>query len=296
MLELFALLPSFLYAAAVSIWIGAASPIPAMAAPAEGSDHQPPLASLDQEIADLPRAELEEMFVFVAGNALFTLYHEGGHMLISELGLPVLAQEEDAVDNLATVSMLAADSDDMDTYLTQAMYGWFLIADEAYDNLVFYDEHDLDKQRGYAMLCLMVGADEDAFLDLARELDLPEERIETCGFDYDQAADSWEIVTDPYVRDGDAPGGKIKIVHEPAPEGLEAMALFLKESGLMELVAKELDTFYELPEEVTFRAAACGEENAFWDPEQREVILCHELLGGFADIFLSLPADHSEDE
>jgi len=295
MLEAFAILPSLIYAAVISLCVGIAGPFPVHAASTDSGDHQETTTTLDQDLAELPRKELEDLFVFVAGNALFTLYHEGGHMLVSELGLPVLAQEEDAVDNLATVSMLAADSDDMDAYLTQAMIGWFLIAEETYEDLIFYDEHDLDQQRGYTILCLMVGADEDAFLNLARELDLPEERIETCGFDYDQAAESWEIVTEPHLRDSDTPGGKIKVVHEPAPEGLEGVALFLKESGLMELVAEELDTFYDLPEEVTFRAAACGEENAFWDPDQREVILCHELLGGFADIYLSLPYEEDQE-
>jgi len=295
MLEAFAILPSLIYAAVISLWVGIAGSFPVHAASTDSGDYHETTTTLDQDLAELPRKELEDLFVFVAGNALFTLYHEGGHMLVSELGLPVLAQEEDAVDNLATVSMLAADSDDMDAYLTQAMIGWFLIAEETYEDLIFYDEHDLDQQRGYTILCLMVGADEDAFLNLARELDLPEERIETCGFDYDQAAESWEIVTEPHLRDSDMPGGKIKVVHEPAPEGLEGVALFLKESGLMELVAEELDTFYDLPEEVTFRAAACGEENAFWDPDQREVILCHELLGGFADIYLSLPYEEDQE-
>lgn len=296
MLEAFAILPSLIYAAVISLWIGIAGPFPAHAASTDSGDQQETVTTLDQDLAELPREELEDLFVFVAGNALFTLYHEGGHMLISELGLPVLAQEEDAVDNLATVSMLAADSDDMDAYLTQAMIGWFLIAEETYEDLIFYDEHDLDQQRGYTILCLMVGADEDAFLPLARELDLPEERIETCGFDYDQAAESWEIVTEPHLRDSNTPAGRIKVVHDPAPDGLEGVALFLKESGLMEMVAEELDTFYDLPEEVTFRAAACGEENAFWDPDQREVILCHELLGGFADIYLSLTDEDQEAE
>lgn len=287
MLEFFALLPTLVSAAIVSVFVATSAP-PAVASTAAPEDQQPYL-SLDEEIAALSEEERENLFVFVAGNALFTLYHEGGHMLVSELELPVLAQEEDAVDNLATVSMLSADTEDMDLYLTQAMIGWFLFAEEDYENLIFYDEHDLDQQRGYRMLCLMVGADEDAFLELAEDLELPEERIETCVFDYEQAADSWEIVTDPYVREADGRGGKIKVEHEPAPEGLASMAVFIKESGLLELVAEELDTFYDLPEEVTFRAATCDMENAFWDPQTREVILCHELLGGFASIYLRLP-------
>jgi hypothetical protein len=285
MARLLTVLTRLLAATGVTTWLGAAAP-PVLAQP----------VSLDQEIAALSPEEREELFVFVAGNALFTLYHEGGHMLIAELGLPVLAQEEDAVDNLATVSMLAADNDDMDLFLTQAMIGWFLIAEEDYDDLIFYGEHDLDQQRGYTTLCLMVGADEDAFLELARDLGLPEERIETCGFDYEQAAASWEAVTESFLRDGDTPGGMIGVVHDPAPQELASLALFLKESELMELVAEEFDTFYDLPEKVTFRAAECGMENAFWDPDRREVVLCHELLAGFADIYLGLLLEDTPDE
>ncbi|MES0879249.1 DUF4344 domain-containing metallopeptidase [Roseibium sp. SCP14] len=284
MTAIFALFPPLLFNAVTAVWlILAAAPTDALAQ-ADGQNSP----SLEQRLAGLTSEEREELFVFVAGNALFTLYHEGGHMLVSELELPVLAQEEDAVDNLATLSMLATDTDDMDVLLTNAMIGWFLIAEENYEDLIFYDEHDLDQQRGFRMLCLMVGADEDAFLELAKDLGLPEERIETCAFDYEQSADSWEYVTDPFVRDSDTPGGRIKVVHDEAPADLEPMALFLKESRLMEQVADELDTLYDLPEMVTFRAAACDMENAFWDPDTREVTLCHELLGGFAEIYLEI--------
>ncbi len=249
--------------------------------------HANSFATQDARLAELPSEDLEDLLVFVGGNALFAAYHEAGHMLVSELNIPVLGQEEDAVDNLATLSMLAADDDETDLLLINAMIGWFLVASLGSDDLVFYGEHDLDEQRGYRILCLMVGADEDAFLDLARDLDLPEERIETCAFDYEQTAASWEAVTDPYLRDGDTPAGRITVVHEPAPKGLQSVALFLREAEILEQVADELDTFYDLPERVTFRAASCGVENAFWDPGTKEVILCHEFLGGLAELYLT---------
>ncbi len=241
---------------------------------------------LEEELQSLSSEQLEELLTFVAGNALFTLYHEAGHMLVSELEIPVLAQEEDAVDNLATVSMLAADTGEWDLLLINAMIGWFLIAEEDYDNLIFYGEHDLDQQRGYRILCLMVGADEETFLDLANDLDLPEDRTETCVFDYDQAAESWELATAAYLRETDGPGGKVNTAYEAAPEGLQTVAMFFKASELMDQVAAEFDTLYDLPEQVTFRAAACDMENAFWDPQTREITICHELLGGFAAIYL----------
>ncbi|MCX2723149.1 DUF4344 domain-containing metallopeptidase [Roseibium salinum] len=274
--------------AATAVFCLCLAAAPSLAAAQEDGGY---LAKIDEDLAGLNSEELEELLVFVAGNALFTLYHEGGHMLVSELGLPVLAQEEDAVDNLATVTMLAADSDDMDLLLTNAMIGWFLIAGDDGEDVTFYDQHDLDPQRGYRMLCLMVGADERAFLDVAQELGLPEERVETCSQDYEQVSASWETATEPYLREDDPPAGKIEVRHEPAPDGLSSLALFLKESALMEDVAAELDTLYELPENVTFRATSCDEENAFWDPDMREVILCHELLGAFAGIYLDVLKD-----
>ena len=245
------------------------------------------LTGLEAEIAALSAEDREDLFVFVAGNTLHTLYHEGGHMLISELELPVLAQEENAVDNLATVSMLADDSEDTDVLLIAAMVGWFMIAEQDYESMVFYDEHDLNVQRGYQMLCLMVGADEEVFEELAIDLELPEERMETCAYDYELVAESWEVTTEPFWRDEDlGPAGKIKITYDKAPEDLKPFAIFLKESELMERVAREFDSFYELPETVTFRAGVCEEENAFWDPSTREVIICYELLAGFAAVYL----------
>lgn len=265
-------------------------PMPAVP-PAHAQSENLDYSTLTDELDNLSPEALEELLVFVAGNVLFTLYHESGHMLISELGLPVLAQEEDAVDNLATVSMLADDTEDTDLLLTNAMVGWFLIAEENHESLRFHDEHGLDQQRGYRMLCLMVGADEEAFRDLAVDLDMPQERIETCAYEYEQVADTWVIATEPYLRDGDTPAGKIKAVHHPAPEGLETLSLFLEETGLLEEVADKIDTLFALPQEVTFRAAACGEENAFWDPDTREIVLCHELLAGLAKIYLDVLAD-----
>ncbi|WP_417671868.1 DUF4344 domain-containing metallopeptidase [Roseibium sp.] len=246
---------------------------------------------LPERIKALSPEALEEMLVFVAGNTLFTLYHEAGHMLVSELGLPVLGQEEDAVDNLATITMLSRETDDMDLLLSNAMIGWFLIAEEDYDSLLFYGEHDLDLQRGYQMLCLMVGSDPDAFGDLAIELELPEERIETCSFDYDQSVTSWESVTDPHLHPEEQSAatskGQISVRYSAAPEDLELLSVFLYESQLMESVAEELDALYALPSPVTFNAMTCGEENAYWDPQAREMTLCYELMAGFADVYLN---------
>ena len=42
---------------------------------------------------------------FITANAEFTLLHEMGHLLISELQLPVLGREEDAADQLGFMGL-----------------------------------------------------------------------------------------------------------------------------------------------------------------------------------------------
>src|SRR5690349_14654698 len=66
---------------------------------------------------------------FAMHDAAFTMYHEIGHMLVGELGLPVLGKEEDAADALAVILLLNDDTDD-DSYnaLVDAADGWYFNA------------------------------------------------------------------------------------------------------------------------------------------------------------------------
>ncbi|MHA1554613.1 MAG: DUF4344 domain-containing metallopeptidase [Alphaproteobacteria bacterium] len=41
-----------------------------------------------------------------------------------------------------------------------------------------------------------------------------------------------------------------------------------------------------LPNPMIFRAASCGEPNAFYDPEVPEIVMCHELVALFADLIV----------
>lgn len=269
-------------AAAVLLLPGAAD---RSARAAETGGLAPRLEALSDE-------DLDALIDFVDGNVLFTVYHEAGHMLVSELDLPVLGQEEDAVDALATLAMLQSDNAEMDHLLSQAMLGWFLgMGDDAQD-LVFHEQHDLDPQRGYAVLCLMVGSDRSAFRDLAANLDLPKERMDTCTEDYDQAVASWDRVTEPYVREkGELYDPVITVRHAAAPDDLTVFAEILRGSEVMELVAEEMDDLYRLPNPVTFKSESCGTANAFWDPQAREVTICYELLEAFAQIYLEVLDD-----
>ena len=123
----------------------------------------------------------QDMAEFVVGNMLFVLLHEMAHVHVTEMGL-VLGREEDAADAFATLALIRMGSQFSHGVLTQAAKGWFLSAEQDErqgHRLAFYDEHGLDRQRAYQIVCLMVGSDPEKFGDLADLVKMPDDRQET---------------------------------------------------------------------------------------------------------------------
>src|SRR5262249_34421858 len=137
--------------------------------------------------ADFVRGLVE----FVSGNLLFVLNHEMAHAAITQMGLPVVGKMEDAADSYATLRVLGIGSEFSHRVLITAAKGWFLAErrdQRTGDKVEFYDDHGLNQQRAYQIVCLMVGSDGEKFKDLANESKLPEERQGSCAGDYNNAA------------------------------------------------------------------------------------------------------------
>jgi hypothetical protein len=223
---------------------------------------------------------LSDAMDFAMHDATFTMYHEIGHMLISELGLPVLGREEDAVDALATIWLLTDEGDD-DSWnaLIDAADGWYFNAvastGSGVDDFSYYSDHSLDIQRAYAMVCLMVGAEPDVFGEAADAYDIDPDQQEACAYTYEQARSSWEMLLEPH-RDDEYYGEPIHIIYEPAG-AYKKFAKEFRSRGIMEHAVELVMENYVLPKPVTFRAMQCGEANAFFDPSESEVIYCYEL-------------------
>ena len=118
---------------------------------------------------------------FISGNMLFAMLHELAHTAIADLDLPVLGREEDAADNFAVLRLLHVGSDLSHRVLVEAAKGWFLSDRrdrEEGEKPVLFDNHGLDQQRAYQIVCLMVGSDPNDFTDLADETKLPNYRQE----------------------------------------------------------------------------------------------------------------------
>jgi hypothetical protein len=217
---------------------------------------------------------------FALNNSRFVMQHEIGHLFVAEFGLPVLGKEEDAADSLATLFLLSEGSEEAAQALIDSADGWYLAEferGEEYESSDFYDEHSLDIQRAYQVVCLAVGADPDTFGELAEEYEMDEERQEGCAFDFQQAANSWVGLLEPFEGDGST-GGSIETIYKPADEDYADIEQLLRDVQFLETAAASVTNNYVLPRDVTFTATLCGEENAFYSYDEGGVVFCYELV------------------
>jgi Putative metallopeptidase len=231
------------------------------------------------------RARLTE---FVVANTLFVILHELGHAAITEMGLPVLGRPEDAADSFAAVGLIRIGSGFTHRVLTDAAKGWFLSDRrdrETDDTVAFYDEHGLDQQRAYQIVCLMVGSDEEKFKDLAEETKLPKERQETCVGDFSNAAYSWDLVLKPHVRTPDQPETEIRVIYGEAKGRLAPIADALRSIKLLEAVGVHSAEAFAWPALFTLEAQSCGFPNARWDLSTHKLFVCYELAADFAELY-----------
>jgi Putative metallopeptidase len=265
---------------------------------------QQQLVLVDERIARLSAEESAKLTSFVVGNLYFVLAHELGHAVISQLNLPVLGREEDAADSFATLSMLLIGTKLSDTVLREAVRGLWVTAqrDKSDDQLpALYDEHSLDLQRAFQIVCLMVGANPKTFRDFATIAKMPSQRQETCAFDFKRAAHSWEslladrshVASRPrsffkrsLVRKGTADIRSRLRVKYVEPDSTSGYRSVLKAAGVLETVARFGREVLSLPRPITIKAIKCDEPNAYWDDQEREIVVCFELVGEFIELGL----------
>ena len=68
------------------------------------------------------------------------------------------------------------------------------------DDLSFWDEHSLDEQRFYNILCWIYGKDSEGYQYLVDDETLPTDRAERCPAEYDRMNRSWEALLAPYMK------------------------------------------------------------------------------------------------
>ncbi len=135
----------------------------------------------------------------VFAQMFFILFHEVGHALIDVLDLPAVGQEEDAVDQLATLffaeepilAMWAAVFWGQSTNMSR---GRFVSMGS------FADQHDLTEQRFFNIVCWTYGADPLVRGYVAEKLRLPAQRAQSCQQEYTRMQSAWEHLLGDYLK------------------------------------------------------------------------------------------------
>jgi hypothetical protein len=276
----------------LSLLLLGTGPVHAQPAPSELFEFR--IEEIARALEDNPRfkglsqQERIDRVEFVVGNTLFVLLHEMGHMLINEMRLPVLAREEDAADTFAALRLIRAGSLLSQRLLIHSAKGWFFSDRRDRQTrapLLYYDDHGLNRQRAYQIVCLMVGSDPVRLKNLADETKLPPARRESCKQDYERASWSWDAVLAPHSRAPDQPSIKIDVVYGEGIGVFDGFARSFRAMRLLETVAEIAGDAYVWPAPITLQAHSCNAANAGWDSETRTLKLCYQLAFDFLELY-----------
>lgn len=140
----------------------------------------------------------DELDAAVMGAFVLVLFHELGHALVHVLDLPITGREEDAVDQLAAWAMI--DDETGDEAVLSAALSYYVSAEQSgneIDDSTFADEHSLDKQRFFNLVCWVYGSNPEKHEGLVGDDYLPEARAERCPGEYEQIDKSWSRLLEP---------------------------------------------------------------------------------------------------
>jgi hypothetical protein len=221
--------------------------------------------------------EDEDAAQFVTSNVIATFYHELGHALIDVLQFPVLGREEDAADALsAYLTHQIWEEDSAAVIVADSANAYLLYNAEAEEfgyETPYWDEHSLNLQRYYNLVCLFYGADPAARTDFVTEFELPENRAERCEAEYAQVDQAWgTLLQAAEYQEGAA--GLVMLGDASDP-----IAAILAEE------VSDFNGWYSLPTEVLVEIAPCGQANAFYYSGSSTITICTEYAEDLARIY-----------
>jgi hypothetical protein len=143
------------------------------------------------------RASVEDNTQRLVGAWMFVMFHELGHALIDQYKLPITGKEEDAVDDFSAVVLIEGGLSDL---AVNAAVFWALADKGMYESLDFADEHSLNPQRFFNILCTVYGSDPTEYDQLVDPELLPASRAKGCPAEYQQKSNSWNKLLEPYAK------------------------------------------------------------------------------------------------
>lgn len=237
---------------------------------------------------------------FVTANAEFTLMHEMGHLLISELKLPVLGREEDAADQLGFMGLFLlherqSDANFYAKLLDVADYWrleWQRQTPDA-PEIHVWDSHALDAQRFFNLACLAYGSDPKNLEWIIQMTGLPDERAFYCPEEYQQVEYAVNWIRQHFTRKRNQPEGhQLRVEYQSPPHHLEGATELLEKvraSGELEAIAERTSSTFALPRDLKLIVTSCGEADAWYNRNSGELTLCYERILYFRELAKKLP-------
>ncbi len=137
---------------------------------------------------------------FATGSVIaFILEHEFTHALIHIYNLPVLGKEEDAADTLATLLLLKSPKGDKLALGAAEFWADFSGRQNPPAIADYADEHSLDLQRAYSIICDIAGSNQERYNEINQAGILPKGDIQGCREQYQQDVNSFTQVLKPHV-------------------------------------------------------------------------------------------------
>ena len=228
---------------------------------------------------------------FVLGNVGFALLHEFGHVVIRTFDIPLLGLEENSADTLAAVSLILLDRERPEAGFGEVLgvtalaqeFVWESGLEREQSEVILWAQHDLSARRFARLVCLIYGSNPDRYAWVAKAADMQENRAEGCSDEWRIAERAMHWVRETYGippnKRASQPSAAIDVSYGTPLDPTEtALTEMLRQSELLERLARYMQTQFAFPEPITIRLTHCRAPNAYWDEEYREVTLCFELM------------------
>lgn len=131
----------------------------------------------------------------------FIFCHELGHALIDAYKLPTTGKEEDAVDQLATYVSSEEMGEKGENAAQAGALGFYYLSEKRQlDDTAFADEHSMDKQRFYNIICWLYGHNPERYSKVVADGTLPQARAQRCADEYEKLSSAWKTQLRPYRK------------------------------------------------------------------------------------------------
>lgn len=127
------------------------------------------------------------------------------------------------------------------------------------------------------MACIFYGGDVEARAELAELMGLPEERADWCETEFGQASHSLGQALDSIAVDTPSDTFVLGVQDDAAPVIFNTIT--------EELTAMNND--FSLDNPLVVNVVSCGEANAFYDPETKQITMCTEFEDHLRGIYES---------